>query len=52
MPLKLFRANANIGSVKSLHTLLIRIWTINMQGKFEPNRLIQNVQNLSFWTQN
>ena len=52
MPLKLFRANvtnANTESLKSLHTFF-DTYLDYMLAKFEPNRIVRNIQNLSFWT--
>ena len=45
LPLKLFPAtvaNANIGSLKSLHTFLQ-----NIPVKFKQNRMVENIQNLT-----
>ena len=47
LPLKLFRAsvaNANTESLKSLH-ILFDTYLDYMLAKFEPNRIVRNVQN-------
>ena len=52
MPLKLFRAtvaNADMESLKFLHTLF-GTYLDNMLPKFEPHRMIQNVQNFELFT--
>ena len=52
MPLKLFRAtvaNANTESLQSLHTIFDTFLDY-MLANYEANRIVQNVQNLSFWT--
>ena len=50
LPLKFFRAtvaNANTKSLKSLYTLF-DTYLGYMLTKFEPNRIVQNVQNWTF----
>ena len=50
LPLKLFRAtiaNDDAGSLKSLHTLFDSHLD-HILAKFEPNRMVQNVQNFDF----
>ena len=52
LPLKLYRAtfpNSNTESLKSLHTLL-DTYLDYMLEKFEPYLIVQNIQNLGFWT--
>ena len=54
LPLKLFHdavANTNTESLKSLHTLF-DTYLDYMLAKFKPKHIVENVQNLSFWTQN
>ena len=51
LPLKLFRttvANADIGSLKSLHTFL-RKCLYHMLVKFEQNRMVQTACNLELF---
>ena len=51
LPLKLFRAtvvNADTESLKSLHTFFDTYFD-HMLAKFEPFRIIQNVQNFEFF---
>ena len=51
-PLKLFLAtvaNANTECLKSLHTLF-DMYLEYLLAKFEPNRIVQNVQEINFWT--
>ena len=53
-PLKLFHAtvaNTNTESLKSLHTLF-DTYSDYMLAKFEPNRTVRNIPNLSFSTKN
>ena len=53
LPIKLFHAtvaNADTENLKSLHTLF-DAYLDNIPAKFEPNRMIRNVQNFQFfWT--
>ena len=52
LPFKLFRAivaNANTAILKSFH-ILFYTYIDYMLAKFEPNRRVRNVQNLSFWS--
>ena len=54
--LKLFRATVDVAnaiteSLRSLHTLF-DTYLDHMLAKFEPNRIVRNVPNLSFWTKN
>ena len=54
LPFKLFRAtvaNTNTESLKSLYTLF-DTYLDYMLAKFEPNRIVQDIQKLNFWTKN
>ena len=51
LPLKLFRAtvaNADIGSLKSLHTFLTKC-LYHMLVKFEQNRMVQTTRNFELF---
>ena len=52
LPLKFFRttvANADIGSLKSLHTFLKKKCLYHMLVKFEQNRMVQTTRNFELF---
>ena len=51
LPLKLLRAAVANANTNSLHTLF-DTYMDNILEEFVPNRMVRNVQNLSFWTKN